>query len=827
MKKTGRKLWIAFLALLMLLSLHAAAEGEVRVSVDDGTVWLYLKNFTENEQYEYKPVVFWRTESDGEDAWVCFDSNETWQKSLKTDIENDRRRLEGNLLSGDKVAVEIFKRDQSGKSSVDVPLTKSVQIRSEETNNIMIQRADMPESASEELADGTDEVELKFQNMEVPIESTDYRLYIQMEKDHTILSLQMAKVLYGLTYEYDAEMSTLKLGGLNGLFNRKPVIFLRNIYALDECSTSVINTRSLEEVQAELRLEASESETGLQTETASELPGGQVSETEELSEIQTEEALPGETTEITEETAAEETEAFTAEAQEIVTEETDEEGTVTDETASGTEQETDNSGAQPLDGGFVARSLEDFESYFESETEAGSEEQSASVTETESEITEETAAETESGITEESAAETEIGSETGESEKEESEIISSEQEETATEETESETQMESETESKITSEASEETEVISETEESGKAESESNQETDRKSGEKGGIKIETVLLSIAIVLLIICLFILLRMKGGKEKNVSDRAVNEATRSGNRIEDDDSEDTVDPRRTQAREIKSAESKAAVPHKQIRIQASAINNKGRVRTNNEDSFYVNGIFMPRDRMDNGALLTRDFRNNVQLYAVCDGMGGTDSGEDASFCAVRELEKRKDDYQVLAEEEEIKDTLRQISDKVYEEATARGQKSGTTIVMMLVQAEQAIFANVGDSRIYRFRNQKLTQISLDHSKVQRMISMGLMTPEQARKDPGRHVITQYLGMAPDVRISPYIVRDEMQKDDIYVLCSDGLTDMVEDIQIEAILKEKRKLQDTAKTLFETAMKNGGRDNATIVLVHILGGL
>ena len=139
------------------------------------------------------------------------------------------------------------------------------------------------------------------------------------------------------------------------------------------------------------------------------------------------------------------------------------------------------------------------------------------------------------------------------------------------------------------------------------------------------------MLSIAIVLLIICLFILLRMKGGKEKNVSDRAVNEATRSGNRIEDDDSEDTVDPRRTQAREIKSAESKAAVPHKQIRIQASAINNKGRVRTNNEDSFYVNGIFMPRDRMDNGALLTRDFRNNVQLYAVCDGMGGTDSGED----------------------------------------------------------------------------------------------------------------------------------------------------------------------------------------------------
>ena len=79
----------------------------------------------------------------------------------------------------------------------------------------------------------------------------------------------------------------------------------------------------------------------------------------------------------------------------------------------------------------------------------------------------------------------------------------------------------------------------------------------------------------------------------------------------------------------------------------------------------------------------------------------------------------------------------------------------------------------------------------------------------------------------MAPEVRISPYIVTDEMQKDDIYILCSDGLTDMVEDAQIEAILKGRKKLQDTAKALFEAAMKNGGRDNATIVLVHVLGGL
>ena len=85
---------------------------------------------------------------------------------------------------------------------------------------------------------------------------------------------------------------------------------------------------------------------------------------------------------------------------------------------------------------------------------------------------------------------------------------------------------------------------------------------------------------------------------------------------------------------------------------------------------------------------------------------------------------------------------------------------------------------------------------------------------------------MITQYLGMSPEVRVSPYIVTDQsLQKGDIYLLCSDGLTDMVEDTQIEAILQKEKKLSDAVKALFEEAMKNGGRDNTTIILVHIMG--
>lgn len=833
MKKTGRKIWIAFLVLLMLLPLHAAAEGEVRILVDNGTVWLNLKNFTEDEQYEYKPVIFSRAESDGEDVWLCYDANENWMKSLKNNMEeNDRLNLGNVVLSSDKFAVEIFKRDQYGNSSVDVGLTKSVQLRSGKPDIIVkmsdTDESDTDESDTEKWPEETDAVEVKFQNTEDLRQALDY-LYIEMEKENTILPLRLAKELYGITYEYEAEQNELRLSGLSGLFTEKPVIFSRDFGELNECVTSVINTMTKEETQSESVAESSENESEVQTENSSEQLSEAVSETETVtekitegaSEIQTEEAARTETDEIKEETALEETweqDESETEAQEIdVPEETRIREPVT-------EREPEESQAQVLDDGFVAKSYKDL-----IKKDSGSEAESGSEAQTEPSV--QMPAETES---EKSTATEEI---TESASEEWSEMISSESEESKTEKSESEeteSERQTETESEIMSEAVGGTELTAATGESLKEESESSQESPEtekqsKEQENGSVKTAIILLCIGIVLLVACLVILLRMKTEKKQTGSDRSKkgNIQEPGINAVLNDDSEDTVDPKKTQTRETKAAENKVAVSHKQIRIQASAINNKGRVRTNNEDSFYLNGIFMPRERMDNGALLTRDFKENVQLYAVCDGMGGTDSGEDASFCAVSELEKRKDDYQFLAEEQEIKDMLRQISDRVYEEAAARGQKSGTTVVMMLVQAEQAIFANVGDSRIYRFREQKLTQISLDHSKVQRMISMGLMTPEQARKDPGRHVITQYLGMAPEVRISPYIVTDEMQKDDIYILCSDGLTDMVEDAQIEAILKGRKKLQDTAKALFEAAMKNGGRDNATIVLVHVLGGL
>ena len=257
----------------------------------------------------------------------------------------------------------------------------------------------------------------------------------------------------------------------------------------------------------------------------------------------------------------------------------------------------------------------------------------------------------------------------------------------------------------------------------------------------------------------------------------------------------------------------------------VQTAVINHKGLVRGNNEDNFYLDGAFIPRNSVDEGASISGSCRNPYQLYAVCDGMGGADSGEEASYCAVKELAKMKPEYPALTDETTLSTFLRKVSEKVYDEAAARGQHSGSTIAMVLIDGDRIHVSNVGDSRVYRFENDTLTQVSVDHSKVQRLISMGIMTPEQARTDPERHKINQYLGMPKDVKISPHFDSTRrLKKGDIYLLCSDGLTDMVEDSQIKMILKSGKDVEDMAGKLVRAALKNGGRDNVTVMVLKVV---
>lgn len=258
--------------------------------------------------------------------------------------------------------------------------------------------------------------------------------------------------------------------------------------------------------------------------------------------------------------------------------------------------------------------------------------------------------------------------------------------------------------------------------------------------------------------------------------------------------------------------------------VTIQAAVVNDKGRVRGNNEDSFLLNGEYMARDKMNDGKVLTATSKDVYQLYSVCDGMGGIDAGEEASFMAVSELARYQGQPAGIYRADELKQVLRYISDKIYADSCANNRNSGTTMVMVSVQGNSATIAHVGDSRIYRLRGKKLEQVTEDHSEVQRLVALGIITPEEARTHPRRNVISQYMGMPTDVRVSPTVQQGvELLKDDVYMLCSDGLSDMVEDRVIETILNANPNPKAAAQALVNEALKNGGKDNVTVMVFRV----
>lgn len=258
--------------------------------------------------------------------------------------------------------------------------------------------------------------------------------------------------------------------------------------------------------------------------------------------------------------------------------------------------------------------------------------------------------------------------------------------------------------------------------------------------------------------------------------------------------------------------------------ILIQSAVMNDKGKVRGNNEDSYLLNGEFMSREAMNDGALESKSCDEAFQIYAVCDGMGGVEAGEEASYEAVSQLARYGDNPALPVQTEDVVQLVREISSKINAAARERKIKSGTTLVLALVHDGMAMLLNVGDSRIYRFANGRLTQVSVDHSEVQKLISMGMITPEEAKSHPRRHAINQFLGMSRELRMLPHVESDVvLHKNDVYLLCSDGLTDMVSDAGIEQILRANAEPRGAVQELVQAALQNGGRDNVTAMVLRV----
>ncbi len=236
-------------------------------------------------------------------------------------------------------------------------------------------------------------------------------------------------------------------------------------------------------------------------------------------------------------------------------------------------------------------------------------------------------------------------------------------------------------------------------------------------------------------------------------------------------------------------------------------------GRARTNNEDSVAV----------DEGNALA----------VLADGMGGYNAGEVASSMATsfigRELGRWLTEAASRASDLEVRRAIDICVDNanraIFNAANANPQYAGmgTTLVVAVFREGQLRLGHVGDSRAYRWRGGQLVQITRDHSLLQEQIDAGLITPEQAAFSANKNLVTRAVGVEDTVLLETHL--HEIQPGDIYLLCSDGLSDMLDDAMIARLLQMHESLAEAGQALIDAANDAGGKDNIALILVRVMG--
>jgi protein phosphatase len=215
--------------------------------------------------------------------------------------------------------------------------------------------------------------------------------------------------------------------------------------------------------------------------------------------------------------------------------------------------------------------------------------------------------------------------------------------------------------------------------------------------------------------------------------------------------------------------------------------------------------------------------DFVVEPPLFAVADGMGGAQAGELASSLAAGAVRDDERDDSGSGERhvfELIQEANRRVYQRSAEDAAVSGM--GTTMTVALVEDGVVTFGHVGDSRAYLIRDGSLEQLTEDHSLVAELVRSGQLSPEEAETHPQRSVITRALGSDPDVDVDTFSV--EAKAGDLFMICSDGLTSMVDDeLILQTVEKNRDDLRRTAKALISAANKRGGEDNITVVFFEI----
>jgi PPM family protein phosphatase len=207
---------------------------------------------------------------------------------------------------------------------------------------------------------------------------------------------------------------------------------------------------------------------------------------------------------------------------------------------------------------------------------------------------------------------------------------------------------------------------------------------------------------------------------------------------------------------------------------------------------------------------------------LFAVADGMGGAQAGEVASQLAASALEGGDSDGLDGTDRIDalIQEANRRIYDRASSDPTASGM--GTTMTVALVEGMTVAIGHVGDSRAYLVRGDRMEQLTEDHSLVNELVKSGKLSEEEAHAHPQRSVITRAVGTDPDVDVDGFTI--EAEEGDVFLICSDGLSDMVEDEEIlELVYQHRDDLDKAVKTLVQAANRGGGEDNITAVAFRI----
>ncbi|HLX22771.1 MAG TPA: Stp1/IreP family PP2C-type Ser/Thr phosphatase [Usitatibacter sp.] len=250
----------------------------------------------------------------------------------------------------------------------------------------------------------------------------------------------------------------------------------------------------------------------------------------------------------------------------------------------------------------------------------------------------------------------------------------------------------------------------------------------------------------------------------------------------------------------------------------LSAASLTDPGRVRDHNEDCI--------------------ESRPDIGLFVLADGMGGYNAGEVASGMATSLIADGLQESWVPRDVGRMgRDEAKRLSERLIAEQIARANNAiyttsqnnpecagmGTTLVVTLFFDNFLSVAHIGDSRLYRLRGESMEQVTRDHSLLQEQLDSGLITPEEAKLSQNKNLVTRALGIDPTVE--PEIHVYETQADDTFLLCSDGLSDMVEDEEIRlTLLTLKQNPTLTVQQLVQAANDNGGRDNISAMLIRVV---